>query len=380
MAGKASAPQAVTLTNSGDATLERISTAVTGNFVVTNNCGDSLGGHQSCSLAVSFTPSDVGPVSGTLSIADAQRTQSVGLSGQGAPPPQAAALPVSLDFGPYAIGMAAPAQTVTISNLGKTPLDHLAFTTTEADFTIGPAAGSLPCGYSLAAGASCQLAVAFTPGAIGSRQATLSINSPALASPLVVGLTGSGEDYQLSPYGSTTVVLTSGQTATYRFALTPTADSAGSIQLSCSGAPLHSVCTVNPTTVQVGQGVSGSIQLTVATGTTQASVEVSPFRRWWPAGSMLALLCPVFLRRREARRRLLVLLIAAALVVAPLGCGVHASGVNSASNGAGTGGGTSGSSGSGSGSGLTPRGTYTLTLTASYPGTQRTTTVTLIVE
>ncbi len=372
VAGKASPEQALTLTNTGDATLEQISTAGTRHFVVKNYCGSMLGGHKSCAIAVSFTPSDIGPVSETLLITDAQRTQSVSLSGQGAPPPQASALPVSLDFGPYALGMAAPAQTVTISNLGKTSLDNLTFTTTEADFTLGPPTGSSPCGSSLAAGASCQVGVVFTPGAIGTRQATLSVNSPALQSPLIVGLAGSGEDYQLSPYGGTTVVLTSGQTATYRFALTPTGDSAGNITLSCSGAPVHSACTVNPTVVQVGQGVSGSLQLTVATGVaTQTASSASPFRRWWPAGSALALLCPVLLMRGDARRRLLMLMIAAMVTMAPLGCGVHASGVNSASGNAGAG----GASGS-----VTPRGTYTLTMKASYPGAQRTIAVTLIVE
>jgi FG-GAP-like repeat/Abnormal spindle-like microcephaly-assoc'd, ASPM-SPD-2-Hydin len=84
--GTTSATQTVTLTNSGDATLNITGFAITpAAFSETNTCGGSLGVGASCMVSVTFTPSAAGQVDGTLTIADNAfgSPQHVSLSGTG---------------------------------------------------------------------------------------------------------------------------------------------------------------------------------------------------------------------------------------------------------------------------------------------------------
>src|ERR1035441_1050496 len=59
-----SAPQSVTLTNTGNATLNIASVTVTGpnaaDFVLTNMCGSSVAPGAKCTASVTFTPSATG--------------------------------------------------------------------------------------------------------------------------------------------------------------------------------------------------------------------------------------------------------------------------------------------------------------------------------
>ncbi len=373
--GSDSAAQSVLLTNSGDATLTQITTAVTGPFLVSSNCGASLGGHLSCPIAVTYAPTALGTQNGTLTVTDVERTQTVALTGQGAAPPQAFVSPSSINFGPYAIAVATPAQSVTITNQGSTPITGMTSAVSAADFTVS----SSTCGASLAAGASCQLQVLFTPDIIGNRSATLTVSSPSLASPLVVSLAGSGEDYALSVTGNATDVVTNGQTASYQLSVTPVGDSAGSLTVTCLGVPANSACTANPSTVTLAGGATGSIALSIATGVSTATSSLrapggggagsSPL----PGGPLsktaiaLALLCPLIFVPRRHRRRLLLGCAALVLLSAPIACGVHASGVD-------------GGGGGGTVAGQTPSGSYTITVSAAFPGATRTTTVTLVVQ
>jgi Abnormal spindle-like microcephaly-assoc'd, ASPM-SPD-2-Hydin/Beta-propeller repeat len=81
--GGSSASQAVTLTNSGNASLTVGSISATGGFSTTNNCGTSLGAGLSCTINVTFTPSATGSRNGTLTVADnaSGSPQQVALSG-----------------------------------------------------------------------------------------------------------------------------------------------------------------------------------------------------------------------------------------------------------------------------------------------------------
>ena len=359
--GQTSSPQVVTLTNNGDATLANISTTTSGPFLATNNCGGSLGGHLSCTIAVSFAPSAVGSATGGLAVSDAQRTQSLQLSGEGTPPPTAFSSPASLTFGGYALSLATPPQSATISNGGTTPIVNPSITISGSDFTIV----SSTCGNAIAPAATCQVNVVFTPSVVGTRLGVLTMTSPSVAIPLSVALSGSGEDFQLTAVGTTTGVVTVGQTASYQLVVTPTGASAGTLAISCSGAPANSVCALNPATMTLASGVSGSITMTVATQSATAAAKVDRWQRW--AGeTALALLCPLVLLPRRYRQRLLVILVAAGLLGLPIGCGVHASGVNTP--------------GGPTPPGQTPSGSYTITVSAAFPGATRTATVTLVVQ
>ncbi len=367
--GSASPAQALTITNSGDGTLTQITMQVTGPFSVTNGCGAQLAGQASCPVAVQFKPQNVGNAAGMLTLTDfvngALHTQTVALSGQGSAPPFPYNAPLNIDFGPYAYQVATTPRSVTFTNPSQVAIENLAWSTSDANFTVS----SATCGDVLAPGGSCQIGVIFTPGTIGNQQGTLSLvgDFAGVHEKLVTSLSGSGEDYQLTLIGSDTQVITNGQTATYNFSVTPNGLSAGSVAMSCAGAPANSGCSANPTTVNIAGGASGFVTVTVTTNAPAGSALLAqPGSRWWTGGAALALLCPLLLVRGKARRRLLTIAAAVLLISAPIGCGVHASG---AKNSVG-----------GTQPGQTPVGTYTLTVNAAYPGVQRTAAVKLVVQ
>jgi len=67
--GTTSAPQAVTLTNTGQTSSINISSVtVAGDFGITNNCGASLAAGASCTVDVTFTPTALGPRTGYLTV------------------------------------------------------------------------------------------------------------------------------------------------------------------------------------------------------------------------------------------------------------------------------------------------------------------------
>lgn len=103
--GVTSAPMPVTLTNTGNATLNIASISITGansgDFAQTSNCGETLAPNSQCTVNVTFTPSVIGAESASLQFADdaADSPQQVALSGSGTNVPPGysiAASPTSL--------------------------------------------------------------------------------------------------------------------------------------------------------------------------------------------------------------------------------------------------------------------------------------------
>ena len=169
--GTVSAAQTTTLTNSGNAALSISGLSVyganAGDFVETNNCGNSVAAGANCTISVTFKPSASGAATATLAVADnaSGSPQTVSLSGTGT----AAAVslsPSSLIFASLAIGTTSAAQTITLSNTGNAALSitSLALSGANAsDFTQ-----TNTCGSSVAAGANCTISVTFKPAASGS--------------------------------------------------------------------------------------------------------------------------------------------------------------------------------------------------------------------
>jgi hypothetical protein len=80
-----SAPQTVTLTNTGGANLAISSISTSGDFSQNNTCGASIGAGASCAILVTFAPTATGPRVGTLTISDnaANSPQTISLTGTG---------------------------------------------------------------------------------------------------------------------------------------------------------------------------------------------------------------------------------------------------------------------------------------------------------
>ena len=195
--GTTSAPQTVTLTNSGtaDLTINSIGLGGTnpGDFAQTNTCPSTLAASASCSLSVTFTPTATGSSSANLTITDnaSGSPHSVTLSGSGTTPAPVVSLsPASLSFGSQNVNTTSSAQVVTLTNSGNASLTISSIALTGTN--VGDFAQSNNCPSTLAAGAFCTISVTFTPTTTGSRSASVTITDNAAGSPQSVVLSGTG--------------------------------------------------------------------------------------------------------------------------------------------------------------------------------------------
>jgi hypothetical protein len=388
--GTTSAPQQVTLTNSGDLPLTSIAAAVTGDFTAVNNCGTLLQAHATCAIAVTYVPTLVGAESGTLTVTDEFRTQKIALTGTGIAPPGVSATPKSINFGGYAIGTTSTAQTVTITNSGGYALSSLSAIATSA-FTLV----SNNCPSSIPTGATCQVGITFSPVTAGAVTGSLTISASNLPQPLTVALSGQGDDFSMVISGSSSAIVTSGQTATFAIQLEGLSGTSGTLAATCTGAPQNATCSLNPTSMAVTSLNTSSVTATLATGvatsSTSSALHLDPnsrapnfrLRDWKETAPLLALAFPLWCvgsrlgeRRPAQRPRLIILLVTVLWILA--GCGV------AASSGSGSGGGSSGGGGgSGSGGGgqnQTPSGTYTITVTGVMSNITHTVQMNLTVQ
>ena len=190
-----SAPQTVTLSNTGNATLSNINISISGgnnlDFAQTNNCPASLGSNSSCSINVTFTPTATGNRSSTVAISDnaAGSPQIVNLSGTGTNATVSLS-PTSVTFGNQPVSTTSAAQTVTLANTGGSAvtISSIAITGTNS----GDFGQTNNCPSSLASNSSCAVNVTFTPTATGSRSAALTVTDSATGSPQAASLTGVG--------------------------------------------------------------------------------------------------------------------------------------------------------------------------------------------
>src|SRR5205823_4856317 len=189
--GMTSAPQAVTLSNSGSAALTISSIAVSGDFAQTNTCGGVLAAGANCAINVTFTPTATGTRTGTLTVTDnaSGSPQTATLTGIGGV--SAATLsPTSLTFSSQNVGTTSAPQAATLSNSGSAPLSISSIAITGAD--SGDFAQTNNCNSSLAAGAQCTINVTFRPTATGTRTGTLTVTDNASGSPQTASLSGTG--------------------------------------------------------------------------------------------------------------------------------------------------------------------------------------------
>ena len=232
--GTTSAPQTVTLTNTGTLRLIISSIAVTGtnasDFSQINTCDSSLPSGGKCTITVTFTPNDKGPRTASVTINDntGGSPQEIALSGTGTGP-SAILSPISLIFVTQPLGTSSPAQSVTLSNDGTVALSITSISFTGAD--PGDFAQTNTCGISIAPGASCTINVTFDPAHIGARTANLSVTDNGPGSPQTVSVAGVGTVVQLNPSSLKFFFVTVGSSKT----LSTTLTNVGKTTLSISG-------------------------------------------------------------------------------------------------------------------------------------------------
>jgi hypothetical protein len=191
--GTISAPQNVTLTNSGDAALNISGIVTTGDFVQTNTCpvGGSLAAESSCGIAVTFSPSAAGTRNGGVTITDSASNspQSVPLTGVGLQPAVTLS-PTGLNFGNQTVDITSTPQVSTLTNTGNGTLTITSINVTGTNKVNFAETNN--CGTSVPAGGSCNISVTFTPYAPANRTAAVSISDNAPNSPQSISLTGVG--------------------------------------------------------------------------------------------------------------------------------------------------------------------------------------------
>lgn len=195
--GMTSAPQNVTVTNTGGGTLA-VTTATADNaaFTVTlGNCA-ALTNTQSCTIGVTFAATSTTPVTGTLTINhNAGAAVTVALTGTGqVNAPLVAVAPATVTVAALtAVGQQSAPTTVRFTNNGPGPVT-LTSATSVAEFPLSTTGVASPCtnGMTIAQAAFCQVAVRFAPSAAGARTGVLTFASNGSPGNATVQLAGIG--------------------------------------------------------------------------------------------------------------------------------------------------------------------------------------------
>jgi len=203
--GVPGAPLTVTITNTGGASAAnpgfQISGAGAASFSTgTTTCGTAIAGSGSCTVEVIFMPVASGGSQATLTISSSTNGVTpvqVLLQGSSQSNSGLNVTPPTLTFASTPVGSVSGAQTVTISNAGGGAAGQVGV------IVFGPFAVSQnTCPASLAASASCTIAVAFLPTATGPANGTLTASSTSLTNAANVLLSGTGSvaaSFQVSP-------------------------------------------------------------------------------------------------------------------------------------------------------------------------------------
>jgi hypothetical protein len=180
---------AISGTNATDFSLSGSSCATTS--------ASAVAAYSYCYYRITFTPAAAGargPATLTITDSDPGSPRLVTLSGTGisSAVPEVSFNPASLTFASQAEGTTSAPQNINLTNTGQASLTITGITLTGTD--SGNYAQTNNCPATLAAGFSCNIAVTFSPIAIGSGlTAAISVTDNATGSPQTVPITGTGK-------------------------------------------------------------------------------------------------------------------------------------------------------------------------------------------
>jgi len=165
--GSTSAAKTVTLTNNTSATLDYAFLA-SSNYTATGSgkspCNGALAKKAKCTISVTFTPTANGTADGSLAVSSASfPTLAADLSGTGSGGATAPLTfsPATFKVANTLVGTSSSPVTVTVTNSSASTVNITNFTA-SADYGV-TGSGTTPCGGTLGPGASCTVAVTFSP-------------------------------------------------------------------------------------------------------------------------------------------------------------------------------------------------------------------------
>ncbi len=195
LVGTTSSPVTVTVTNSSASTVNITNFTASADYSVTGSgstpCSGTLGPGDSCTVAVTFSPSVAAKLEGAVVFMDnaSVNTQLYDLSGTGILPVSFS--PATLTFASQTLGKASAAKTLTVANNQDSTLT-LSGIAASGQFSVVPG-GKKPCGATVSAHGTCTLDVTFTPAQSGTIPGALTITHNASGSPRSVKLSGTGQ-------------------------------------------------------------------------------------------------------------------------------------------------------------------------------------------
>ena len=200
--GQASVPQPVSVLNIGNQPLNISAITLSTNFrqqmLGVSDCSTSfaLSAGATCTVAIQFVPVQTGPVAGSLTlttnsanVSNSFLAASMSATGATGATPQLTFSVASLAFGNQSLGTSSVAQTITLSNPGSAPLY---LSSIQIGGVNSPDFGVTNNCQLVLPGATCSVAVTFSPSSIGSRSASLVFVDNVANSPQSVTLSGTG--------------------------------------------------------------------------------------------------------------------------------------------------------------------------------------------
>jgi len=356
--GTTSGSQTSILRNMSSSSLTITNKNITGDFAETDDCGATVAAASQCTFTISFTPAASGERSGTLTVSDDGKSQTVTLTGTGTDvSPQVIVSPSTLSFEPLSVGTTSSSQIVTFINNGNEAVVVSEVQVTGAFTNSGSDCGSVP------AQSSCTVEISFAPTVAGPLTGAVTFANSAGADPMIVSLQGDGLDFvTTSPSSSTTIA--PGETATYEVNVSPAGGAfSETIQMTCSGAPAYATCQVTPSSITPGSSSSSATVTVRTSGPTAHAQGGSVSGTLPPSVVFMPFAVGILLISAGNRRKLRIWGASSAVMVILLlaGCGGPTTGkpVDTA---------------------ITPPGSYSLTVTASSGNLQHVTKLTLVVR
>ena len=181
-----SAPQSVTITNSGDISFYINGYSYGSPFSVTNNCPFTINPGATCTFNVTFAPASYGNYQGTFSFSGSFPGSPASIAVSGTGQDTAAILaPASLSFGNQLVNTTS-SQAISLVNTANTPV------TISSMQTTGDFSQTNNCGTSVVVGSYCTIYVTFQPSATGARSGSLTVSSNARIAIPPATLSGTG--------------------------------------------------------------------------------------------------------------------------------------------------------------------------------------------
>jgi hypothetical protein len=334
--GTTSPTQTLLLINNGNQAVTITNIFSSGGFGQTNTCGNFpttpavLNVGQACTIAISFSPTSTGSVTGSVQVLSnaVNGTTSLALSGTGNP-------------------------TFTLSSNARSSVNLIGSKT--ATFTISAAA---PSTFLNSIALSCNSAATcnFNPASIsGGQSSVLTVTglTSTTANPLNLTVTGTSvgqtdtislsvffADFSITATPSGTTV-TAGNNATYTITVTPTNGFNQGVLLSCGYIPQDTACYWNPPAVTLAGTGTATSTLTITTTAQSGIFRLLPPRgippgaaRWILLLALLTLLGAIatgFSRSGGSMRprlRLMLLLVAIILAAVGVGCQNYVNPIN----------------------------------------------------